>query len=86
MEIWLSWTAVSVAAVTCYWLKLHYSAKHGRERESSGEVKELRAEVQEMYDDLTTRIEQLHERMDFTERVLAERANQARIEPPRAER
>jgi uncharacterized protein YlxW (UPF0749 family) len=85
MEVWLSWTAVSVAAVTLYWLKLHYAAKHGGRdaKRDLEDVADLRAELRESYDDLAEKIEQLNERLDFAERVLAERANQARIEPPR---
>lgn len=89
MEVWLSWTAVSLAAVTLYWLKLHYAAKHGvrtgrdAKRDAGDEIAELRAELHEVCDDLAARIEQVNERLDFTERVLAERANQARLEPPR---
>ena len=88
MEVWLSWTAVSVAAVTLYWLKLHYAARHGVRggREAKREledVAELRTELHEAYDDLAAKIEQLNERLDFAERVLAERANQGRLEPPR---
>ena len=85
MEVWLSWTAVSVAAVTLYWLKLAYAARYGG-REAKREledVAELRAELREAYDDLAAKIEQLNERLDFAERVLAERANQGRLEPPR---
>jgi uncharacterized protein YlxW (UPF0749 family) len=87
MEVWLSWTAVSVAAVTLYWLKLHYAARHGVRsgRDSKREIEdvaELRAELRESYDDLAAKIEQLNERLDFAERVLAERANQARLERP----
>ena len=88
MEVWLSWTAVSLAVVTVYWLKLHYAAKHGVRGDRSAkreieELAELRAELRESYDDLAAKIEQLNERLDFAERILAERANQARIEPPR---
>jgi len=88
MEVWLSWTAVSIAAVTLYWLKLHYTAKHGvstgkdRKRESEA-VAELRAELQDAFQDLGDRIEQLNERLDFAERVLAERGTRERIEAPR---
>ena len=73
MEVWLSWTAVSLAVVTVYWLKLHYAAKHGVT--SGRDVKresETVAELQNAYQDLSDRIEQLNERLDFAERVLAE--------------
>ena len=77
MEVWLSWTAVSVAAVTIYWLKLHYTAR----KRDPEDLAELRAELRESYDDLATRIEQLNERLDFAERVLAERANRPPLTP-----
>jgi hypothetical protein len=94
MEVWLSWTAVSAAAVGLYWLKLHYAAKHGVGNrggrgargvspEIADELADLKAELRESCDELASQIEQLNERMDFTERVLADRVNPARIDPSR---
>ena len=88
MEVWLSWTAVSIAVVAVYWLKLHYAARHGVKagrsaKEEPETVAELRAELQDAYQDLGDRIEQLNERLDFAERVLAERAGRERIDAPR---
>ena len=76
MEIAFSWIAVSAGCVTIYWLKLHYGGKDklnpSPDLEALREQTEaLHADVQSVYDELADKIEQVNERMDFTERLLS---------------
>lgn len=81
MEIWMSWTAVSAAAVMIYWMHLRYGGRKGKADEAlRGAVDELRAEVDQLYVDMHDRIEATNERIDFAERLLARRPGPAREE------
>lgn len=79
MYIAYSWMAVSLAGFAGFWLHLHYRRKDralgSREEVERLEVtvQELQAELGSATNELHDRLEQLHERVDFTERLLAER-------------
>lgn len=79
MYIAYSWMAVSLAGFAGFWLHLHYRRKDrtlgSREEVERLEavVTDLQAELGNTANELHDRLEQLHERVDFTERLLAER-------------
>lgn len=79
MWVAYSWMAVSLGALSGFWLYLHYRradrALGSREEVARLEatVQELQAELGGVANELHDRLEQLHERVDFTERLLAER-------------
>jgi hypothetical protein len=58
--------------------------RRGDSPQLADDIAELKAELRETCDDLANQIEQLNERMDFAERLLAERGHAQRIPPPRA--
>jgi len=73
MEMAFSWAFVSAGAVAIVWLKLHYGRKeHGpRFKELQEQNEALTADLQSVYDELGDKIEQVNERLDFTERMLS---------------
>jgi hypothetical protein len=75
MEIWMSWTAVSAAAVMIYWMHLRYGGRKGKADTEAlqASLDELRGEVDQLYVDMHDRIEATNERVDFAERLLAQR-------------
>ena len=80
MELAFSWAAVSAGLVALYWLKLHYGRKeqlsHSPKVERLQEQAEaLNADVQSVYEELCDKIEQVNERLDFTERLLSQPRN-----------
>lgn len=77
MELALSWAAVSAGAVAIVWLRLHYGRKdqqaNAPQLDALQEQSEaLSADVQSVYDELCDKIEQVNERLDFTERMLSQ--------------
>ena len=89
MEIAFSWIAVSAACVTVYWLKMHYGRKDklnpSPDLEALREQTEaLHSDLQSVYDELADKIEQVNERMDFTERLLSQPGS--KTEGPTVER
>jgi hypothetical protein len=70
MELALSWAAVSAGAVALYWLKLHYGRKD-RSESLDDQAEALQADLQSVYEELSDKVEQIHERLDFAERLLA---------------
>ena len=79
MYIAYSWMAVSAAAFSMYWLHLHYTKRFGMGKDTKRIeqlerlVEDLENQVQELSAISHDRIEQLHERVDFAERILLER-------------
>jgi hypothetical protein len=69
----------SAAGIFAYWLRLR-AQRLGRELPS--EVGELRAELEAVRADLGSQIAELHERVDFTERLLAQSRDHQQIQPP----
>lgn len=79
MYIAYSWLAVSTAAFAGWWLYLHYRRKD-RTIAGQAEVERLEAQVQDLQAELGAvtsefqdRLDQLHERVDFSERLLLDR-------------
>jgi hypothetical protein len=60
---------VSSASVFGFWLKLRYVHRHMPKM--ADQVKELRAVVGELRSQLDSQAAELHERLDFAERVLS---------------
>ena len=60
---------LSSAGVFGYWLKLRYVQRHMPKM--ADQVKELRGVVVELQSQLDSQTAELHERLDFAERVLA---------------
>lgn len=85
-DMWVaySWMAVSVASFGGWWLYLHYRRKD-RALSGRAEMERLEARVQDLEQEVGTlvtdyhdRLEQLHERVDFAERILLERTRERR--------
>ena len=76
MELALSWAAVSAAAVACFWLKLAYQKNQHGQAADLDDVRERLEEMQALCADVAEQVEQLHERVDFAERLLTSRRDQ----------
>jgi hypothetical protein len=70
----------SAAGVFAYWLRLR--AQRQTRQELPSEVDEFRAELEALRADLGGQIADLHERVDFTERLLAQSRDHQQIQPP----
>ncbi len=80
MELALSWAAVSAGVVALYWLKLHYGRKEQltpspRLERLQEQAEALNTDLQSVYDELSDKIEQVNERVDFAERLLSQPKN-----------
>ncbi len=66
----LSIFMLSSAGVFGYWLKLRYVYRHMPKM--AGQLKELRSVVDELQNQLDSQTAELHDRLDFAERVLTD--------------
>lgn len=79
MYIAYSWLAVSLAGLAGFWLHLHYRRKDGlrspeQERLESA-LRDLEAELGSVTEAMQEQLDQVHERLDFAERLLASRSS-----------
>ncbi len=65
---------LSSAGAFSYWLKLRHVYRHMPK--TADQMKELRAAVDELQNQLDSQTAELHERLDFTERVLTDGVRQ----------
>ena len=80
-EMWVaySWLAVSLAGVAGFWLHLHYRSKErlrnpGQEQLESA-LRDLESDLGAVTASLQDQLDQMQERLDFAERLLASRSS-----------
>ncbi len=80
-DMWVaySWLAVSLAGLAGFWLHLHYRSKDrlrspGQEQLESA-IRDLETELASVTDAMQEQLDQVHERLDFAERLLAARSS-----------
>lgn len=77
----VSISIISSAVLFGYWLSLR--ARREARRERSIDTKQLQADLDAVRADLGAQIAELQERLDFTERLLAQSTSRPALERPR---
>lgn len=80
-DMWVaySWMAVSLAGLAGFWLHLHYRSKDrlrntGQEQIESA-IRDLEADLGAVTESMQDQLDQMQERLDFAERLLASRSS-----------
>ncbi len=80
-DMWVaySWMAVSLAGLAGFWLHLHYRSRDrlrnpGQEQLESA-IRDLEADLGAVTESLQEQLDQMQERLDFAERLLASRSS-----------
>jgi len=82
MELAFSWLAVSCGAVAIFWLRLHYQRLNLKSqmpeiKRVAAQLERLGEDVDALYGEVHSSLEQFNERLDFAERMLSRPAPEA---------
>ncbi len=79
MYVAYSWLAVSLAGLAGFWLHLHYRSKNPlrspEQEQLKTAIQDLETELASVTDAMQDQLDQVHERLDFAERLLASRSS-----------